>query len=54
MYEIVMREGTDDDVRRFIDLDELIAMCLDCSCQPRSDRPGLNSSGCTGAFHLAC
>ena len=26
VYEIVMREGTDDDVRRFIDLDQLIDM----------------------------
>ena len=26
VYEIVMREGTDDDVRRFIDLDELVDM----------------------------
>lgn len=26
IYEIVMREGTADDVRRFIDVDELIAL----------------------------
>jgi hypothetical protein len=47
--EIVMREGTDEDVRRFIDLDELIAMWPRLFLPAEVRQAWLNSSGCTGA-----
>jgi hypothetical protein len=48
-YEQVLREGTDDDVRRFVEVDQVIELWTGWSCPPRFAVLGRTGSVSTAA-----
>lgn len=54
VYELVLTEGTDDDVRRFIDVDELITLWAGLYLPPHVRRAWRDFLKSTRGVDLAC